>query len=163
MATRDSTLCCSLIRSALPRVISEFEAKDQNVRLFIVSTLRTQKEQQEAYAKGRTLEPIGEKYIVTKLDGVTTKSRHQAQDRHGEIACHAIDFGVEVRGHYERNDTKLYEPLMLIAEAHGLRSGQDWDCDGNLDTGWKDFPHVECRGEHAAPQSSEPALEKGNP
>jgi len=136
--SRDPLVLCSILRDALPLIIEQFDAFDPTRRLIIVETVRTTERQRADFAAGRS-----------QRDGIHKLSMHQLQALHGEYAAHAIDFGVIVRGKYA-TDRGSYEPLMTIAERHGLRSGMDWDCDGIMDVAQRprafvDAPHCECR------------------
>ncbi len=153
MPSRDLSLTCSILRYHIPKLIAEFDAIDSARHAKVVYTLRDLREQQALYAVGRTLAPIGPGNFVTTLDGVNHKSRHQAQERHGEVAAHAVDLGVFTRAGYDGTHVEFYEPLIAIAETHGLRSGLDWDCDGKKDAGWTDGPHLECRVEPGVPHT----------
>jgi hypothetical protein len=122
----------------LPLIVEQFDAFDPTRSLIIVETSRTLERQQADFAAGRS-----------QRDGVRKLSMHQIQELHGELAAHAVDFGVIVRGKYA-TDRGSYEPLMTIAERHGLRSGLDWNCDGIMDAAQRprafvDAPHCECR------------------
>jgi len=144
--SRDISALCSILRSALPTIIEEFAAFDPTRRLIITETGRSVERQQADFAAGRS-----------QRDGVHKLSMHQFQELHGEFAAHAVDFGVIVRGKYA-TDRGSYEPLMVIAERHGLRSGLDWDSDGIVDVTQRpralvDGPHVECKAPVPIPES----------
>ena len=102
--SRDERTLCSIIRSALPAIMDDFSAFDPTRRLIIVETDRSTEKQQQDYAQGRT-----------QRDGVHLLSMHQVQELHGEMAAHAVDFGVIVNGTYAQ-DRGSYEPLMTIAD-----------------------------------------------
>lgn len=135
--SRDPAALCSILKNALPHIIEDFNAFDPTRRLIIVETDRTAERQAQDFAAGRS-----------QRDGLHKLSMHQVQTLHDELAAHAVDFGVIVRGAYMQ-DRGSYEPLMVIAERYGLRSGLDWDCDGIMDVkqrarAFVDAPHVEC-------------------
>lgn len=82
--------------------------KDSPVDFTITSGLRTTKEQQAEYAKGRTKPGIK----VTYRDGVTKKSNHQAKpDGFG----HAIDLYPYYNGAVQVHDKEVIPKLKLIA------------------------------------------------
>ena len=142
--SRDPKTLCSIIRGALPAIMDDFNAFDPTRRLIIVETDRSAQKQQQDYAQGRS-----------QRDGVHLLSMHQVQELHGEMAAHAVDFGVIVNGTYAQ-DRGSYEPLMTIAERHGLRSGLDWDGNGIEDAAerpraFTDAPHCECHGNLLTP------------
>jgi hypothetical protein len=117
--------------------MEDFSAFDPTRRLIIVETDRSAERQAQDFAAGRS-----------QRDGVTKLSMHQVQELHGERAAHAVDFGVIVQGRYAQ-DLGSYEPLLVIVERHGLRSGLDWDQDGIMDAKQRkraltDGPHAEC-------------------
>lgn len=137
--SKNRDVLCSIIKSALPAIMDDFNAFDPTRRLIIVETDRSLQKQQQDYAQGRS-----------QRDGVHLLSMHQVQELHGEMAAHAVDFGVIVNGTYAQ-DRGSYEPLMTIAERHGLRSGLDWDMDRVMDAAQRphafvDAPHVDCNG-----------------
>ena len=137
--SRDLRTLCSLVRAAIPAIMDDYAAYDPTRRLIIVQTDRSAEEQAQDYAAGRS-----------QRDGVRLLSMHQVQKLHGEMAAHAVDFGVIVKGKYA-TDRGSYEPLMVILERHGLRSGADWNSDGIEDVkqragAFADYPHGECRG-----------------
>jgi hypothetical protein len=137
--SRDPRRLCQIIQSALPAILDDFAAFDPTRKLIIVETDRSTEKQQQDYAQGRS-----------QRDGVHLLSMHQVQELHGEMAAHAVDFGVIVRGKYA-TDRGSYEPLMVIVERHGLRSGMDWDGNGVMDVkqnpkAFVDGPHAECHG-----------------
>lgn len=95
--------------------------------------LRTTEDQQKLYAKGRT-EP-GK--IVTHVDGVNRKSKHQARDNgYG----YAFDIIVYKNGKltWDHDDFELVARHILeVADALGynVEWGGDWK--------WKDMPHFQ--------------------
>lgn len=123
MPSRDMSAACSILRAAVAKLVTD------NIRPVCVE--RTQLEQELEYAKGRTLP--GRR--VTELDGVTKLSRHQRQERHGELAVHAVDLGVFAGGRY-LTDPAAYDPLGAAAESLGLEWGGRWRV--------RDRPHVQC-------------------
>lgn len=135
--SRNPKVLCSIIQNALWRIINDFEAFDPTRRLIIVETDRTAEKQKADFLAGRS-----------QRDGYKKLSMHQVQELHGELAAHAVDFGVIVNGTYAQ-DRGSYEPLMVIIERYGLRSGLDWDGNGVLDAKERpralvDGPHAEC-------------------
>lgn len=95
---------------------------------------RSAEEQHREYQKGR----IGGGKIVTTKDGYDRLGPHQRQPAHGEMAVHAIDFGVfEPTGAYVADDVRPYDVLARTATKLGFYSGKGW-------SGLVDRPHVQC-------------------
>jgi len=100
--------------------------------------LRTAKRQADLYAKGRTTPGP----VVTHVDGVKKKSRHQpAEDDMGK----AVDIFAFVNGNATW-EARYYEPiarhLQKVAMAVfgvELEWGGDWE-------GFKDLPHFQIKG-----------------
>ena len=135
--SRDPSTLCTILQGKLPLIMEDFNAFDPTRRLIIVETDRSAERQAQDFAAGRS-----------QRDGIRKLSMHQIQPLHGELAAHAVDFGVIVRGKYAQ-DRASYEPLMVIVERYGLRSGLDWDNDGVMDAKQRprafiDSPHCEC-------------------
>lgn len=149
MPSRDLSLCCSIVRNAVPRFKARFEAVYPLYEIRVLSTLRFSPEQENLYAIGRTemgKDPSPERPMgrtVTNADGVKVLSNHQAQEEHGEYACHACDLGIFVRatGAYVQDDGP-YEVFRPIAEECGLKSG--WVFPLENPKFKADPDHVEC-------------------
>lgn len=98
----------------------------------VVHGVRTVKEQQEHYAKGRT-EPGP---IVTNCDGVIKKSQHQPKE---DGYSHAVDIYPFVDGKVRVNDAaslqRIAEHIKAVARIHGIKIewGGDWKV--------RDYPH----------------------
>lgn len=101
---------------------------------------RSDEKQREFYLKG-----------LSKLDGVTKKSKHQVKP-----LSEALDFYPYVNGHTDYsipNCTAVAMVLITVAEMlyqqgmikHRLRWGGNWDQDGVIltDQSFDDLPHVE--------------------
>jgi peptidoglycan L-alanyl-D-glutamate endopeptidase CwlK len=131
VASRDLSLCCSILREFIPELISEWSS-GEDTELRIIQALRTDEEQEVLYAQGRTTPGK----IVTNDDGFNTKSKHQKQVLHGEDAAHAVDLGMFLDGAYITQDTLAYRRMAKLGEALGLRSGYRY---GDLD-------HFNCLG-----------------
>lgn len=124
---------CSQLREAVPQILDKFNGK-YGPRLIakVGEVMRTDEEQQQKYAQGRTaLGPI-----ITYADGVTHRSAHQRQTFHGETCSHAVDINV-----FDDDGTYLgnwphYVPLVGLAIVFGVMSGGDWVR--------KDWPHLQC-------------------
>lgn len=104
----------------------------------ITDGLRTTKQQQDLYAKGRTVKGN----IVTNADGVKSKSNHQAKaDGYG----HALDLYPYVSGAVDTNDKNNYLPIIaghILGTAIRLGVKLEW---GGI---WKsivDKPHFELK------------------
>jgi len=105
--------------------------------------LRTTKDQQELYAKGRT-DFSTHSRPVTYVDGVKKKSNHQAKEGndYGDafdvyIYCHKTK-----RASWNVNRlTKLARHIIKIAALNGVKLswGGDWKS-------FKDYPHFEYKG-----------------
>jgi peptidoglycan L-alanyl-D-glutamate endopeptidase CwlK len=128
---RDLGKACQRLRDAVPEVVARFEAYRLDLILKPISVLRTVEEQQALYAQGRTAPGR----IVTNADGVRNLSRHQCQERHGELAAHAVDLGIFRPGGSYVSAVSEYVDLPRIADELGLKSGASWG----------DYPHLECR------------------
>lgn len=103
----------------------------------ITHGVRTTKEQQSLYAKGRTKTGT----IVTNCDGLTKKSNHQIKkDGFG----HAFDIVIIIAGHWDW-DIQLYKELVSqdkvrkLMEEYNIEWGGDWKS-------FKDYPHFEYKG-----------------
>ena len=72
---RDITLCHPKLQQLAAKLLEE--CGQQGLQIKIGETLRTVAEQDELYAKGRTVPPIGKKYIVTNAPGSSYSSYHQ--------------------------------------------------------------------------------------
>lgn len=98
----------------------------------VVSGIRTQEEQQDLYAKGRTAP--GD--IVTHKDGVNKRSRHQT-GLAVDVVPYPIDWKDKERfrqfGWYVKGIAKMQFRYGTIE--HELKWGGDWN--------WKDLPHFE--------------------
>lgn len=97
--------------------------------LFETTTWRSAKKQIYLYAQGRTMPG----QIVTNIDGVTSRSRHNFYPSQAIDVCVDRDPGP---GKIPVWDDKLYAPLGPICEKHGLVCGGSFK---HL----KDYPHLE--------------------
>lgn len=95
----------------------------------LVEGYRTPQYQNELYQKGRTIKPIGARYIVTYRDGFNHRSNHQSSL--------AADL-VPKKGHVVVWDApqEHWAYLGHLARLEGLRWGGDWKK-------LKDLPHIE--------------------
>ncbi len=125
------------IHPDLVKVLNE-AIKNTPVDFTITNGVRTTKEQQALYAKGRT---VGGS-IVTNADGVKNKSNHQAKsDGYG----YAIDLYPFVNGSVDLNDKpnnlkKIADHILSVAKSLNIKI--EWG--GN----WKsiiDRPHFELK------------------
>lgn len=135
-----------------PKLIQLIESAivDTPIDFSITSGVRTTKEQQALYAQGRT--KPGQ--IVTKVDGVKSKSNHQVKsDGFG----HAFDFCPYINGALNWNNTSAFIAIALHIKDKAkcmnisVRWGADWDNDGitkaqgDKDENFVDLPHIELR------------------
>lgn len=98
--------------------------------LFETCTWRSKEKQNELYQVGRRGIP-GEK-ILTKLDGINKKSRHNVYPSQAIDVCVDIDPGPGKQAVW---DEASYMPLGPIAAEVGLVWGGDW--------AMHDYPHLE--------------------
>ena len=101
----------------------------------ILQGFRTVRDQQKLYAQGRTA--AGK--IVTHLDGVKKKSKHQFGNA-VDIAPYPIDWAIRKRF------ILLAGVIKGVAGVKGIpiRWGGDWDSDNVMsDETWIDMPHFE--------------------
>lgn len=97
--------------------------------MMVTDGVRTVEQQQALYAKGRTTPGP----IVTQLDGVLRRSKHQTRpDGFG----HAVDCCFLVNGAPSWDDALPWQLYGQMARALGLVWGGAW-------TGFVDRPHVE--------------------
>ncbi len=108
-------------------------------QLFETCTYRSCARQHELYQIGRRGVP-GER-IVTKLDGLTKKGRHNVYPSEAVDVCVDIDPGP---GKHVTWDPEAYELLGALALEYGLKWGGDWNRDGSsTDEKFVDYPHLE--------------------
>lgn len=131
-----------LLQDSWPLIVADFEKEQPDYTLWITCTHRTPEEQFQLFKKGRnnlgTLEnPEWEvtdaEKVVTNCDGFKKLSKHNS------YPSEAIDV-VVVYKDTKRTlwDTKLYKPLIKIAEKYGLVSGGSWKS-------FQDWPHIELK------------------
>jgi len=106
--SRDLTLLSADFKSKVELFLEE--AQRQGLDIFVTDAFRTTAEQRHLYAKGRTTSGG----IVTWVDGVTAKSKHQL----GE----AIDIAFNKPSLYPK-DMKLWNKLGEIAKKFGMYWG----------------------------------------
>lgn len=148
MASKDLKDAVPELEQKIPLIIKDYESMFPERKLEVICSLRSTEEQQHLYAIGRTLEPIGRKYIVTQKDGVTKLSKHNPTP-----TCklsRAVDFGVFVGGKYI-TQIEYYYPLLDLARKYDLISGLDFSNTGQtleqrkLSKNFKDAPHIEVK------------------
>ncbi len=106
-------------------------------QLFETCTWRSKERQAELYAQGRTAPGK----IVTKVDGVTSRSRHNFFPSQAVDVCVDSDPGP---GKHPVWDPAAYQPLAQLCIIHGLVWGGDWNSNGSsADERFIDFPHLE--------------------
>lgn len=91
-------------------------------------TWRSLQRQVRLFSQGRTTPG----QIVTRIDGVTSKSRHQV------FPSEAVDVAVDTDpgpGKFLSWDPRMYEALGPLCVKHGLIWGGSWS--------FKDYPHIE--------------------
>jgi LysM repeat protein len=108
--------------------------------LLVTQGLRTSEEQDALYAKGRTVPPIGKKFVVTNARG--------GQSWHN----FGLAFDIVVLDALGKNDWDVSHPGWAQAAELGKSVGLEWGGDWK---GFKDMPHfqytggltlVDCRG-----------------
>lgn len=109
------------------RVLSAMDALGHP--MMVCDGVRTADQQRALYAQGRS-KPGN---IVTKADGVTTKSNHQP---HADGLGHAVDCAFVVNGQPSWDVSKPWKAYGACAESVGLSWGGDW-------ASLHDLPHVE--------------------
>ncbi|MCP3686764.1 MAG: M15 family metallopeptidase [bacterium] len=129
----------------LQRVIME-AIKTSPIDFGISCGHRSVEEQQKLYAQGRT-QPGA---IVTKVDGIKVKSKHnycpsKAVDIYAYVdggASWEVDDLLPIVKHIMNTAVELFSQGRI---EHNLRSGGDWDRDGEYltDQGFDDLPHIE--------------------
>lgn len=149
VASRSLLDCVQLLQSKVPLIIADYQAQFPTRELRVICSLRSTIEQQQIFAIGRTVPPIGVRFWRTKVDGVTKFSKHNPDPN--EPLSKAVDFGVFVGGKYITTDS-FYYPLLDLARKYNLISGIDFfnrgfpleDCLSLPE--FHDVPHVEVPG-----------------
>jgi peptidoglycan L-alanyl-D-glutamate endopeptidase CwlK len=127
------------LKGVHPRLVILMGVALQNspVDFTITDGVRTTAQQQVLYAQGRTAPGK----IVTNLDGVKEKSKHQIQaDGQG----HAIDLYPYVNGKVQTEDTANLKHIAKHIKATAKRLGYNIEWGGD----WKNFvdmPHFELK------------------
>ena len=104
--------------------------------------LRTTAEQQTLYAQGRTMPGP----IVTNLDGVTKRSRHQINDQGICTAVDVVPYPIDWDGRDRFYHFAGFVKGMAAQMGLDVTWGGDWDSDYVLDDqSFYDFPHFEIR------------------
>lgn len=98
---------------------------------------RTEKQQAELYAIGRTVET--HKKPITNCDGIIKISKHQR--------WLAFDFVIVIDGELQWSRIPAYEKFGKLAKRLGLRWGGDWDSDDIIEPTENDVYHVEHKGD----------------
>jgi hypothetical protein len=98
------------------------------IEVLVTQGLRTWEEQDALYAKGRTVEPIGKKYIVTKARG--------GQSYHN----FGLAFDIVILDAIGKMDWDVGHPGWAAAGKAGKSVGLEWGGDW---TGFKDIPHYQ--------------------
>lgn len=116
--SRDLAHCHPELQRRYGALKAEFRAQTGH-ELFETCTYRSVARQQQLYAQGRTAPGN----IVTKLDGVTKKSRHNVYPAEAVDVCVDMDPGP---GKHIVWDHSSYLPLGDLALKHGLIWGGGW-------------------------------------
>lgn len=126
------------LNSANPDFALVFNQVIKIIDCTVLSGFRTVEEQQKLFAKGRT-EPGN---IVTNLDGIAKRSRHQSGHA-VDVVPYPVDWNNRERFVYFAGIVKGIAFQLDIK----IRWGGDWDGDNQLrDQTWMDLPHYELRG-----------------
>lgn len=116
--SRDLGCCHPELQRRFAALRADFE-KECKRQLIITSTYRSPRRQAELYAQGRTAPGK----VVTRLDGIHKKSRHNVWP------AEAVDVAVDVDpgpGKHISWDHAAYLPLGPLAARHGLIWGGGW-------------------------------------
>ena len=128
----------SNLKGVHPNLVKVIETaiKDTPIDFTITSGVRTTEQQKALYAQGRT-KPGS---IVTKADGVKSKSNHQVKsDGYG----HAIDFVPYVNGRVDWNNEGNFKTIAnhILKTAKSLGISVEW---GGL-WAFRDLPHIQLK------------------
>jgi peptidoglycan L-alanyl-D-glutamate endopeptidase CwlK len=122
----------SILQTVHPDLQTLFHSVLEDWDCTVVSGLRTEDEQQELYAKGRTAD--GD--IVTYLDGIVKKSKHQTGD--------AVDVIPYPSGY---SDLATMDKFGLFVLDRAIELKREGKIDSVIKWGghwrWKDRPHFE--------------------
>lgn len=122
------------VQPSLVRVLNE-AIKNTPIDFTVVEGVRADQRQKELFAQGRT----SPGKIVTQVDGVTKKSKHQKQS---DGFSHAVDIYPYRNGSVQINDVQslkvIAKHIKEIAHSMGVKIswGGDWKS-------FKDYPHFE--------------------
>lgn len=118
LESRDLKHCHPELARRYLALKADFETQTGR-QLFETCTWRSQARQEALYAQGRTAPG----QIVTQIDGVTKRSRHQRYPAEAIDVCVDIDPGPGKHPVWDRSSYALLGPL---SEAHGLVWGGRW-------------------------------------
>jgi hypothetical protein len=155
MSSRDLKDCVDELQLKVPQIIDEYNKTYPGRELRVICTLRNTQEQQNLYAVGRTIPPLGPNYWLTKVDGVKKFSKHNPDPI--QPLSKAVDVGVFIGGKYIREDSYYYG-LLELARKNLLVSGLDFRESGLTlvqllhDGHFHDIPHIEVKGPIYEPQ-----------
>ena len=134
---RFSSKSLAILSTVDPRLQELFNAVVKRYDCAVVSGLRTTEMQQMLYAQGRTMPGN----IVTYLDGIEKKSRHQS-GRAADVIPYPVDW----------NDTKRFNHFAGFVRGVAFQMGidivwgGDWDNDFDFkDQRFHDLGHFELR------------------
>lgn len=110
------------------------QCRKENIDVLIYCTYRSNQEQDDLYAQGRT--KPGK--IVTYARGGQSRHNHTLKDRPASLAfdCVPLRGGKPVWGRTLPEDLKLWQKVGKIGKSVGLKWAGDW-------TRFKEFPHFE--------------------
>lgn len=133
--SRSMSDCHELLQKRYSALKKDFELKTGR-QLFETCTWRSKAKQAKLYASGRTSPGP----ILTQIDGVSRRSRHNVYPSEAVDVCVDIDPGP---GKHPVWDAASYEPLRELAVKHKLNWGGAWK-------NFKDLPHLELPPEDCA-------------
>ena len=117
--------CHPALVARVKALMADFALLQDGSSLLVTCGHRSVAEQARLYAQGRTTPGP----IVTQLDGVTQKSRHNLDP------AEAVDVAVLVGGKVSW-DVSRYLPIGMLARRYALEWGGDWPR-------FKDYPHLQ--------------------
>jgi len=116
----------------------------------VVQGVRTEQQQQELYAIGRTKEVDSDP--VTNIDGINRKSNHQVKNDGYGYAIDCYPYPIDLNNK-ELSRARFYvmwglflavSSVVLKGTGYRLRWGGDWDSDLEFkDQKFHDLPHIE--------------------
>lgn len=120
-----SDRCHPTLVARVKALMQDYELLQSGAKLIVTCAYRSPQEQYKLFQQGRSTPGP----IVTQLDGVTRRSRHNADP------AEAVDVAVLVSGKVSW-DVSRYQSLGMLARRYGLEWGGDWPR-------FKDYPHLQ--------------------